>query len=172
MAGDVQIHYLDDDGLIPNNSERPLIVYPGAMTGLEAADDPAALFEHRFVAHGWTGSWRNGIFPYHHYHSTAHEVLGCYAGSAIVQLGGESGVSVEMRPGDVVVIPAGVGHKRLSSGRVGIVGAYPDGRSPDMNYGRREERERAIAAIRGVPVPQQDPVRGADGPLPRLYRGD
>lgn len=166
-------HLLRDDGTIPNNDRCPLLVYPAAVPDSGSASDPAALFERLFADHGWTGSWRDGVFPYHHYHSTTHEVLGCYSGAATVQLGGESGITQEITAGDVVVIPAGVAHKRLrSSGGFGVVGAYPGGRSPDMKYGRPEERESALASIRAVPVPEQDPVLGADGPLPRLYRGE
>ena len=65
-----------DDGLVPNNS-LPLVVRRGAVQ--PQSDDPARSFEQVFAKHGWTGSWRNGIFPYHHYHSTAHEVLGIAA---------------------------------------------------------------------------------------------
>ena len=68
-----------DDGDIPN-SRYPLIVYAGAID--PAAGDPAVAFETRFAANGWGNGWRNGIFPFHHYHSTAHEVLGIAAGEA------------------------------------------------------------------------------------------
>ena len=78
-------------------------------------------------------AWRNGIYAHHHYHSTAHEVLGIVAGSVRVRLGGESGKTVELRAGDVVVIPAGVAHKSEgASPDLLVVGAYPGGKSPDM----------------------------------------
>jgi len=66
-----------DDGVIPN-SRCPLVVRQGAMT--PDADDPAATFERVFAKNGWTNSWRDGVFDYHHYHSTAHEVLGIASG--------------------------------------------------------------------------------------------
>lgn len=133
-----------------------------------AGDDPAAILEELFAANGWSGSWRNGIYPSHHYHRTAHEVLGIYRGSATLQLGGECGVVQEVHVGDVIVIPAGVAHKNLGSiGGVGVVGAYPIGQDWDMNYGKPGERPSADGNIRRVALPKADPVYGIGGPLIR-----
>jgi uncharacterized protein YjlB len=104
----IETYRFADDGTVPNNP-LPLVVYRGA---LPESGDRAAFCEAMFARNGWPDSWRNGIHPYHHYHSTAHEVLGVARGSARVRLGGEQGQSVELRAGDVVVIPAGVAHKR------------------------------------------------------------
>jgi hypothetical protein len=35
-----------------------------------------------FALNGWLGAWVNGVFSFHHFHSTAREVLGIVAGSA------------------------------------------------------------------------------------------
>jgi uncharacterized protein YjlB len=107
----------------------------------------------------WTGSWRNGVYDYHHYHSNTHEVLGCYRGSAEVQLGGPGGIVLRIETGDVVVIPAGVAHKRVDAeGGFGVVGAYPNGLSPDMCYGKSEELTFAEGNIEAVPLPAKDPA--------------
>jgi uncharacterized protein YjlB len=152
-----------DDGMIPN-SRFPLLIHQGAVQ--PAASDPAGAFEDLFAAHGWTGSWRNGIYTYHHYHSTAHEVLGVFRGSATVQFGGEQGSKLKVHPGDVIIIPAGVAHKNLgASSDFGVVGAYPDGQGCDMNYGQPQERPRADDNIARVSLPETDPVYGAHGPL-------
>jgi uncharacterized protein YjlB len=117
-----------------------------------------------FRRNGWTGSWRNGIFPYHHYHSTAHEVLGIYAGWADVLLGGDEGAELLVEAGDIILLPAGTGHKNLQqSERLGVVGAYPQGQMPDMNYGRSGERPLADQNIAAVPLPKTDPVLGTEG---------
>src|SRR3982750_2522021 len=112
---------LKDDGTFPN-SKLPLLLYRQAIS--EEKSRVAAAFEQLFAANGWRGSWRNGIYLYHHYHSTTHEVLGVYHGSARVQLGGPKGVIYEIDIGDVLLIPAGVAHKNLgSSAEFGVVGA-------------------------------------------------
>jgi uncharacterized protein YjlB len=158
---------LDDDGIYPNNAGLPLLVYQAAVRLPQA--DPAATFETLFAANGWGGAWRDGVYGFHHYHSTAHEVLGVYRGSARVQLGGEEGLVFEVHPGDVVVIPAGVAHKNLgglaAARAFGVVGAYPRGQRPDMNYGRAGERPRADHDIAQVALPAADPVYGTQGPL-------
>ena len=129
-------------------------------------DDPAAVFERLFASNGWRGSWRNGIFSYHHFHSTAHEVLGIFSGEVTVQFGGDSGVRIQAGPGDVIVVPAGVAHCRLDSrGRLGVVGAYPEGQHADMNVVGEGEDSEALSNVSRVPLPQRDPVFGAGGPL-------
>lgn len=160
--------YLKDDGIFPNNEKYPLLVYRDVI--VSDGGDTASTIEHIFGKNGWGGMWRNGIYARHHYHSTAHEVLGVYSGSATVQLGGEDGIRSTIRRGDVVVIPAGVAHKRLdSSGDFMVVGAYPQGQMWDMNYGRPGERPGTDRNIAAVPVPDTDPVYGKKGPLKKLW---
>jgi uncharacterized protein YjlB len=158
----------EDDGAIPNN-RLPLLVYPGAVDA--AGADPAAAFETRFAAHGWRGAWRNGIYPFPHYHSTAHEVLGIARGEARVRFGGASGRVLTVQAGDVVVIPAGVGHQNLgASADLLVVGAYPGGADWDLCRGRPEERPRVLASIAQVALPAADPVYGQNGPLLEHWR--
>ena len=125
----VEARRLEDDGAIPNNAKLPLLVYRQAVALPE--DDPAAVFEALFTANGWPAAWRNGVHPFHHYHSTAHEVLGVFSGRATACFGGEHGVRMSVSAGDVVIIPAGVGHKGIeATPDLGIVGAYPAGNRP------------------------------------------
>lgn len=169
MPSKVVAHLLAADGAIPNHPRWPLLVYPAAVA-IEGGD-PAALFEELFTRNGWPAAWRNGVFPFHHYHSNAHEVLGIYSGEVMVQFGGEAGVAVLARPGDVVVLPAGTGHKKLSSsGRLGIVGAYPDGAHPDTCMPPFARGKRNAATAARVPLPSQDPVTGGQGPLFEHWR--
>jgi uncharacterized protein YjlB len=155
---------LVDDGTFPNNDKLPLMVYKNAIA--IPTQDPAGAVERIFRENEWGNSWRNGIYTYHHYHSTAHEVLGIYGGTVTVQLGGPNGIIVEGAAGDVIIIPAGVAHKNLgSSGDFRCVGAYPPGQDWDMNYGKPGERPKADQNIAKVPLPNNDPVYGADGPL-------
>lgn len=163
QAPEVLVRPLADDGSFPN-SVLPLVLYHGVLEVPER--ELAAAFEQLFGAHGWGGSWRDGIYPYHHFHSTAHEVLGVYRGSAKVQFGAERGVIEEVRPGDVMIIPAGVAHKNLGGSQdFGVVGAYPEGQDWDMNYGHANERPRVDRNIARVPLPKADPIYGERGPL-------
>ena len=160
----VVAHLLAPDGAIPNHPRWPLLVYPGAVT--LSGDDPAAIFEELFTRHRWPAAWRNGVHPFHHYHSDGHEALGIYSGEVTVLFGGEAGVTITAGPGDVIVLPAGTGHKKLSSkGPLGVVGAYPEGQRPDTCVPPLARARQNAEAIARVLLPTGDPVFGAGGPL-------
>jgi uncharacterized protein YjlB len=157
-----------DDGSIPNNT-LPLLLYREAFA--PDTKDLASVMEQRFAENDWTGSWRAGVYPFLHYHSTSHEVLGVFGGSATLRLGGAQGTTVEVRLGDVIVIPVGVGHQNLgSSADFSVVGAYPGGRQWDLLRGLRGERPQADRNIAAVPLPDNDPVHGSNGPLKRIWK--
>ena len=155
----VETCIFEDDGCIPN-SPLPVLV----LHDVAAARDAGGC-ERLFAANGWRSAWRNGIYSFDHFHSTTHEVLGIVAGSASVRLGGRRGRRVELRRGDVVVLPAGTGHCRLASDRLLVVGAYPHGMRWDLRRGDPREHDEVLANIKAVPVPETDPVHGANGPL-------
>ena len=158
--------YFKDDGKIPN-SKFPLLLYRNAFTGRN--HDGAKWLEKKFAANNWTNSWRNGVYSFHHYHSTSHEVLGIYSGKALLHLGGELGEKVEVHAGDIIIIPAGVGHKNLCSENLGVVGAYPEGRSWDLNRGLEGERPLADKNIAALPIPVTDPLFGKNGGLTSVW---
>ncbi|MWV46416.1 cupin domain-containing protein [Paenibacillus sp. HJL G12] len=136
------------------------MVYKGVLR-----DEPMET-ESIFNQNGWLNSWKNGVFSYHHYHSIAHEVLGVVSGSAVLQLGGERGQKFELAAGDVVVLPAGTGHKKISAtSDFSVVGAYPGGMDYNLCTGEPDERPRVLEDIRNVPLPGTDPLYGARGPL-------
>lgn len=150
------------DGGIPN-SRLPALIY----RDLEAAGD-ATSAESTFAAHGWRAAWRDGIFSFHHFHSTAHEVLAIAGGSVRVRLGGPGGESLQVGRGDVLVLPAGTGHcNEGDSGDLLVVGAYPNGMSWDVRRGDPGEYDEVTANIAAVPLPDSDPVGGG---LTRLWR--
>jgi uncharacterized protein YjlB len=162
-----ETYFFKDDGHIPNN-RLALLLYRKAFE--PAGKDGASWLEKRFSANNWTNSWRNGVYPFHHYHSTSHEVLGIYSGSALLHLGGEQGKKIRVEAGDVIVIPAGVGHKNLGADNdFGVVGAYPDGRSWDLLRGEAGERPKADERIAALPLPGADPLYGKEGPLKQLW---
>lgn len=163
-------HPLSPNGAIPNHPRWPLLVYPGALV-LDGGD-AAAAFEALFERNGWPAAWRNGVHGFHHFHSTAHEALGVYSGEVTVCFGGDGGIVITARPGDVVVLPAGTGHKRLATrGRLGVVGAYPEGQRADTCLPLTADARRIAQAIARVPLPARDPVHGAAGPLFEHWRG-
>jgi uncharacterized protein YjlB len=151
---------LPHGGEIPNNPRLPVLLHRGALP----ASDPAAA-EALFARHGWHPAWRNGIYDFHHYHPNAHEALAIAAGRVRVRLGGDAGVTLDLAAGDVVVLPAGTGHRNLGqSPDLLVVGAYPPGPPPEQSTGRPGEAARALHAIPKVPDPPSDPVTGAPYP--------
>src|SRR5258708_30699555 len=123
-AARVDQYLFRDDGKIPNNRDLPLLIYRGVLD--HDGNDPAARCESLFARNHWRDAWRNGIYNYDHFHATTPEVLGIVRAHVQVRFGGEAGLIVEIEAGDVVVIPAGVGHKNMgASGDLLGVGADP-----------------------------------------------
>jgi uncharacterized protein YjlB len=157
----------DDDGRIPNHPVYPVLLYRGA---LDHSDDLAVAFEALFEANHWPPAWRDTVYPYHHYHAGTHEAFGIACGQARLQLGGEQGEVVDIGAGDVLVLPAGTGHCRLSASADFLaVGAYPRGSVIDMQYLSGDESPALRAAIRAVARPMADPVGGEHGALMTLW---
>jgi uncharacterized protein YjlB len=159
-----------DDGVYPG-SVLPVLLYRETIT--TDAQDRASIFERGFAQNDWRNSWRNGVYSFAHYHSTSHEVLGVYHGSAKLRLGGEHGQTVEVRSGDMILIPAGVAHQNIgASTDFGVVGAYPDGRQWDLLRGLPGERPKSDRTIAGLPIPDCDPIYGARGPLRQIWKAN
>lgn len=148
-----------DDGVFPN-SQYPLLVYRNAcaVRGTQGAE----WLERQFKQNNWYNSWKWGIYPFHHYHSNTHEVLGVFQGFAEVQMGGSKGKVLKISAGDIMVIPAGVGHKCLNHSKdFTVVGAYPEGKKPDLiKEDETEKRAVAVENIAAVQIPSHDPLLG------------
>jgi uncharacterized protein YjlB len=163
-------HRFADDGSIPNNPALPLVLYRGGVD-LTGSPDPEAVIEKAFSRNGWGNMWRNGIFPYAHYHSMIHEAMGIARGRAKVRFGGENGEAIDVIPGDVVILPAGTGHQCLShSPELVVIGAYPPSGKYNLCRGSKADHAKALVTIPKVPLPAVDPVFGPDGPLLTLWR--
>lgn len=70
-----------------------------------------------------------------------------------------------VQKGDVVVVPAGVGHRLLQDldGEFEMVGAYPKGVTWDMCYGKEGEEDK-VKSIEKLGWFDKDPVYGDSGP--------
>ena len=132
------------------NGRFPVLIYHGVDVS-----DARALF----AANGWGGSWVNGVFDFHHFHSTSHEVLAVVAGNATIELGGPQGEAFDVTAGDVLVLPAGTGHRRAKADTdFTVVGAYPAGQE-DYDL-LREADDAARERIAALGPPERDPVGG------------
>ena len=164
-----QLIQLSRNGWVPNNERLPVLVYRAALAA--TSSELTSTFEALFERNGWPPQWRDGIYDYHHYHSTAHEVLGFAKGHARVLLGGEGGHEIELRAGDVALLPVGTGHCELeASSDFLVVGAYP----PHQNWDicRSAPSQEAIQRMRKLPFPSSDPVTGPGGPLISLWTAE
>jgi uncharacterized protein YjlB len=160
------LYCFEDDGETPNNPFYPLIHYRAAVK-LDPDYDPAAIFEVLFKNYKWTGAWRDGVYEFNHFHTKTHEVLGIARGSVCVRFGGTKGRKIRLKAGDVIILPAGTGHRRIeASDDLLVVGAYPEnGGKYDEPKPDAVDNKNARADIRRVKVPERDPVYGLEGPL-------
>lgn len=158
-------------GGMPNNPDLPVLVYREVLAHTAANKDK--LFQQSFAGHNWHGIWKSDIYDYHHFHSHSHEALGIAEGQAILELGGEDGKEIKVHAGDLLILPAGTGHRKASgSENLVVIGAYPPGQENYDIYRSVSECGNAIERIASTPLPETDPFYGADGPLIPLWKKD
>jgi uncharacterized protein YjlB len=163
----IETFLLEKNAWLPNNPRFPAVLYRQALP--ESADISPKDFEELFSRNSWEPRWRDGVYGYHHYHTTAHETLGFAGGSARLMLGGPRGREIDVKEGDVLVIPAGVGHCSMKASKHFLaVGAYPPGQDWDMCKTTADAA--AIERIRKLAAPASDPVEGTEGILLDLWR--
>ncbi|KAF2204066.1 hypothetical protein GQ43DRAFT_438268 [Delitschia confertaspora ATCC 74209] len=163
-------HHIPSHSLLPNTTTHPLYIYHRSFP---PGTSPSAIESHLSTMGVVTPVWRYTMYRQTHYHSTSHELLCIYQGSAKLCFGGEENpkrVETVVGEGDVVVVPAGLGH-RLLEDLTGdekdgfmMVGSYPKGCSWDMCYGKEGEEEKARKAGE-VKWFDRDPVYGDEGPV-------
>lgn len=169
-----QLLRLPPNGWVPNNRRLPVIVYRRAL--LPDRSDPASLadaFDARFSEHGWPSQWRDAVFDYHHFHSTAHEVMAVFAGRAELMLGGPGGHLLRVAAGDALLLPAGTGHCLVSrADGFQVIGGYPAGQQWDIRRDALTPHEASV--METLPFPPSDPLCGDCGPVIDYWvaRGD
>ncbi|PSR82648.1 hypothetical protein BD289DRAFT_411721 [Coniella lustricola] len=193
---------------IPNSSitNKPLLIYHSAFlapssassspssssssstnakttpTNKPASISPAAIEAHLHTTAAVVPQWRYTMYPTTHFHSTTHEVLCVFSGRATLCFGGEANpgkVQTCVCAGDVLVVPAGVGHclvreeeeeeeEGVDAGagkeRFAMIGSYPPGCQWDMCYGNEGEEEK-VEGIKELKWLEKDPVYGEEGPV-------
>ena len=154
-------YFFEHDGDMPNN-RLPVVIYKNALEQVATKD-----FELLFCQHGWSNNWQDVILPTDHFHSNTHEVLGLKSGQARLMLGGKQGKLVTVETGDVIILPAGVGHYSVdNSMKYQFVGGYPNGADWNLKFGLiDEDRLSILAEIAAIPIPDKDPIFGISGPL-------
>lgn len=159
-----------ENGFFPNSS-LPVLIYQNAITLPGQKNRAATIIQKLFLSHNWSNSWRNGVYDFHHFHSNTHEVLGIASGNARIIFGGPGKRSIEVATGDVIIIPAGVGHKCASSSEEFMcVGAYPEGKNYDIMVGKEEEFKKAKKNLNEVSQPKYDPVFGKEGFIKSFWK--
>ncbi len=166
-VSDIIVRQFDENDTFPNNPELPLVIITSV---LDERGVSAGKFERLFTQNGWPAAWRNGLYDVHHYHSTAHEVLGVYSGWVEACFGGPGGEMLKAAAGDMIVIPAGVSHCNVGQSKdFRVVGGYPAGQQWDMMYGKVGERPAVDETIKQVSRVIADPAFGPTGPLMRFW---
>lgn len=167
---DVESLFAPGNHGVPNNPELPALIYRRALPEGLDADTVMALYRRN----GWGGVWEWTVFDFHHFHEAAHEVLTVISGEARLHLGGEDGPEKAVQAGDVLILPAGFGHKRVwSSDDFVVVGGYPDGQheaegAPIIRAGPAAA-EAALPRIRATRRPAACPIFGSEGPLLSIW---
>ncbi|KYG99969.1 cupin [Bradyrhizobium sp. DOA1] len=163
------VHFRDD-GIVPNNPDFPMLLYRGAVNLKSRRFPPEVVIDTLFDTNGWGRSWRDTVYDFVHYHSQIHEVMGVARGTGRIECGGVKGRILRVKVGDVLVLPAGTGHRLIESSRdFLVVGAYPQAGAYDECTDTRE-RPDAIKRIAKVRKPKTDPVLGPRGPLLKSWR--
>ncbi|KAJ0375786.1 hypothetical protein COL26b_005934 [Colletotrichum chrysophilum] len=143
------------------NSDFPVLVYRGVLgTGDELDEDEVS---EKLQQYGWVKKGRS-------------ELVFGEGGSDPAG----SGVRCWVRPGDVVVVPAGVAHASVADEKAApgekeyrYVGVYPE-ESPQWRseMGRKplQEKQGLVEEVEGVGLPRMDPLYGVDGPLIKIWK--
>jgi uncharacterized protein YjlB len=163
-----EVIHFEGDGITPNN-HLPVIIYRDVCPEIRTSYSDH--LEQVFKSNNWTNNWRDIVLTQNHYHSTTHEVLGIGKGEVCLFLGGKNGKEILAKAGDVLIIPAGVGHYSLNNSTFyEVVGGYPNGLEWDMIYDEPNKYLSAKSKIAQIDIPDKDPIFGLNGFLTKLWQ--
>ena len=169
----VQAFFFADNGAVPNSC-LPVLLYNDVFSEDEGGISLVKKhIERHTLRNGWRVDWVdvNAVYRYTHYHSTAHEILAVIDEVAELRLGGSNGKELKVGPGDLIAIPAGVAHRRISGNKYfQVAGLYPFGQQWDMLRQTRTDYKVANQNLSKVSLPAADPFYGKDGPLMKYWR--
>lgn len=169
----IEIFALPPSEGIPN-SPLPLIIYRQALMPKPDRDESVAHVKALLGRNGWEIAWytEKGLHPFHHYHSNAHEIVWVARGRQRGVFGGPGGVETVVAAGDLIVLPAGVGHFGLEkSDDLYMIGGFPSGEPyGNIMRGAADEQAKVADELLQVPVLTRDPLTGGEGPLTEAWR--
>jgi uncharacterized protein YjlB len=187
--------------------ERPLMVYHNCFTAsslssttmppssqiaqketITTSSMATAVESHLSQIDAVRPAWKYTMYRQHHYHSNTNEILcvvsrrgaevGFGGSNESNKSGNEGKVVVKVGRGDVIVVPAGVGHALLrelddvedgdeDQGKFEMVGSYPVGAEGwDMCMGDEKEKDgKEWENVRKVGWFSRDPIYGDQGPV-------
>lgn len=167
MSIKIEKHFFEGNGRVPN-SRLPLLIYRNVIRW----DVPT--MEAVMRQNKWMPCWHahDGMWPRHHFHTEAHEFICVTKGVHTGKFGGHDGIETQMNAGDVVVIPAGVGHRGLQiSDDLDLTGGFHEGFCVvDFRMGFPDEYHDLCRKAREIPILDYDPFFGVNGPLARIWR--
>lgn len=167
MSVTIEKFFFEGNGRVPN-SRLPLLIYRNVIRW-DVTTMEAIMRQNK-----WVTSWHahDGMWPRHHFHCEAHEFICVTKGAHLGKFGGHNGKKSQLNAGDVIVIPAGVGHCGLEiSDDLDLTGGFHDGFGVvDFRMGFPEEYAELRARARQIPVLDYDPFFGVDGPLAQIWR--
>ncbi|KAK4504197.1 hypothetical protein PRZ48_005113 [Zasmidium cellare] len=162
------------------NSKLPVLVYRNVLPPDHSVESTSKAFEDN----QWV---KGGVFkhvPIAHYHANTHECYAAIRGSTRWGFGSlygvgplddqSTGITFDMKAGDIAVHAAGVAHKNVESSEdYEYVGLYPkDAPHWNNNYCNDDPvvTKLKAEAAKQVSFPDHDPIYGLDGPLPRIWK--
>jgi uncharacterized protein YjlB len=106
-----QLHF--EKGNDVPNSHLPALLFRSILP--PNISKKAECFRRTFRANGWSGIWTDTVYDDTHFHSNAHEVLGVAEGKLTVRLGGGEGRLFRLKAGDMLILAAGIGYRRVGA---------------------------------------------------------